>query len=82
MRRITTVVLFALMAALPGVSGAWGQTNPDEWSTAGQLAPTPDGLALDGDLAYPGSGDYIYAEEIGFEHSQQLWRYSLPGDSW
>ncbi len=53
-------------------------TLTDTWSSA--LAVTPGAIGGGGSLAYPGSGDYIYALRGNAQSS--FWRYSISGNSW
>jgi hypothetical protein len=47
------------------------------WST---LATTPTSVSNGGSLAYPGSGDYLYA--VRGAGTASFWRYSISGNTW
>ncbi len=59
-------------------------TNPNTWNTpvATDPADLPAGntIGAGGALAYPGSGDSIYALQGG--GNSAFWRYSISGKSW
>lgn len=44
------------------------------------IADAPECVGYGCTLAYPGSGDYIYATQGG--GAKKFWRYSISGDSW
>lgn len=73
---------FFVAVSLSASSVAWAQVAPDSWSTPGQLTPTPGMVALDGDFAYPGSGDHLYMTTITGEHNEVFFRYSLVTNAW
>jgi hypothetical protein len=52
-----------------GINGMW-------WGKAS----TPASVEQGGRLAYPGSGDYIYA--CRGSHTSSIWRYHIPSNSW
>ena len=61
-----------------GVAGFYKYViSEDNWYA---MTSTPNTTGAGGSLAYPGSGDYIYAFRGG--NTNTFWRYSVLGNSW
>ncbi len=67
MLKVLTAVLAFALAAAPS----------DSWTT---IAPAPADFGHGASMAYPGTGDFLYA--LSGKKTQQFLRYSISADAW